>query len=356
MLTQTAGKKGHDSRSVPVVSALVAHGLVDPTRQDEAVAVVDRSLGGQAVEPSTLRHRLAELAGYVGGAFVAAAVALFVIDQWDAFSTLQKVAGLAGIAVLLAAAGVGVGLTGGGLEMLRSDRQPVRRRLAGVLFAGAGVVSAIAVAVQVDSLVGSDGPGPVLAAAFTLLVLGAAGYALAPTILGQVVTAFAAVFSVAPALDVLEIREPVEYGGPNMVVFGLVVLAIGVAWLALAETGIWREVASARVIGSGIAVVGAQIPLGSPDYSWVGYLVTALVAVAGFAMYVARRAWPYLAVGVVGVTLAVPEALFDWFEGALGPAWVLLIAGVTLLAASLLGLRLRQEVAEQQVAEHDQEG
>ncbi|HEX6485476.1 MAG TPA: hypothetical protein VF012_02095, partial [Nocardioidaceae bacterium] len=56
---------------------------------------------------------------------------------------------------------------------------------------------------------------------------------------------------------------------------------------------------------------------------------------------------PYLAVGVVGVTLAVPEALLDWTEGSLGTAGVLLVAGVTLLGASLLGLRLRKEVEEQ---------
>ncbi|MGH3331980.1 MAG: hypothetical protein ACRDPJ_11835, partial [Nocardioidaceae bacterium] len=153
------------------------------------------------------------------------------------------------------------------------------------------------------------------------------------------------VTSVPQALQALDISEPVEFGGPDPLVFGLVVLAIGLVWLALAEKGVWREVLVARVIGAAIAVIGAQIPLGS-DTAWVAYVATALVAAAGFAMYVVTRAWPYLAVGVVGVTLAVPEALLDWFEGAMGPAGVLLAAGVTLLAASLLGLRLRQEVTE----------
>jgi hypothetical protein len=48
----------------------------------------------------------------------------------------------------------------------------------------------------------------------------------------------------------------------------------------------------------------------------------------------------------VAVTIAVPEALSDWFEGALGAAGVLLATGVTLLLAALAGLRLRQEVTE----------
>jgi hypothetical protein len=329
-----------------VVSALVASGLVDPARRDDAVAVVDRALSGRLAEGATLRHRLSELAGYVGGAFVAAGVVLFVVDRWERLSTGQQVGLLAGIAVVLAAVAVALGLTGGGLGVLRSDEQPVRRRLAGVLFAGAAAVAAIAAGVQVDSMT-RGGTEAGLAGALTLLVLGVAGYVLAPTLLGQAVVAFAVVFSVPQALEVLKIREPVEYGGPNMVVFGLVVLAAGVLWLVLAERRVWREVASARVIGSGMALAGAQIPLGSTDYSWLAYLLTALVAVAGFLMYVARQAWPYIAVGVAGVTLVVPEALLDWFEGAMGPAGVLLVAGVTLLGASLLGLRLRHEVAEQ---------
>lgn len=214
-----------------------------------------------------------------------------------------------------------------------------------MLFAGSAGVAAIAALVQVDSMQ-AGGSAPGLAASLTLFVLGVLGYVLAPTILGQAVVAAGAVFSVPQALEVLGIKEPIEWGGPNAIVFGAVVLAIGLAWLALAERDVWREVASARVIGCGISLAGAQIPLGSAHYSWVAYVLTALVAVAGFAVYVARQAWPYLAVGVLGLTLVVPEALLDWFEGAMGPAGVLLVAGVTLLGASLLGLRLRQEAVE----------
>jgi hypothetical protein len=67
-------------------------------------------------------------------------------------------------------------------------------------------------------------------------------------------------------------------------------------------------------------------------------------------VFMARPSWPYLAVGVIGVTLAVPEALLDWTEGSVGAAGVLLVSGATLLAASLLGLRLRREVQEDQAA------
>jgi hypothetical protein len=174
-------------------------------------------------------------------------------------------------------------------------------------------------------------------------VLAAVGYLVAATVAGQAAIAIGLFVTVPLALDV--------NGDPAPVPFGLTVLAIGVGWLVLAERGVWREVGSARVIGCALAVVGAQIPVLELDSPWVGYLALLAVAAAGFAMYVVRTAWPYLATGVVAVTLAVPQALLDWAGDTLGPAGVLLAAGVTLLGTSLLGLRLRQEATDEAAVE-----
>src|SRR3954447_4250893 len=57
-----------DARTLPVVTALVERGLLAPERCDDAAEVVDRVLGSQQVAASPLKRRLAELAGYVGGA------------------------------------------------------------------------------------------------------------------------------------------------------------------------------------------------------------------------------------------------------------------------------------------------
>jgi hypothetical protein len=72
-----------------------------------------------------------------------------------------------------------------------------------------------------------------------------------------------------------------------------------------------------------------------------------IVSVAAFAMYVRTVAWPYLVIGVLGVTLVVPEAIIDWTGGSLGPAGAVLLAGVTLLGASLAGFRVRKGVTEE---------
>ncbi len=348
MTTSMAPRKVHDRRSALVVTALEGRGLVDVSRHDEVIDVVDGVLAGHAFEPATMRRRLSELAGYVGGALVVAAGVFFVADRWESLSVPQQVGLLAGIGVLLVVAAVTVGLTGGGLATLRSGVQPVRQRLASVLFTAGAAAGTSAVVVGLADVIQRRGTemtqGPLigLAGSATFILVCGVGYALAPTVLGQVGVAAGAAFAIPFTLD--------SVGDVEAVPTGLLFLALGLAWLALAETGFWREVMVGRLVGAAFALIGAQIPVGS-DQAWVGYLLTFLVALGGFGVYVARHAWPYLAIGVVGVTLAVPEAVYDWTEGALGTAWVLLVAGVTLLGASLLGLRLRQEVTES----HDDE-
>lgn len=342
-LSRSSEPRVHDPRTVSLVAELLRHELIDQARRDDAVAVVDRVLAGQQAEASGLRQRLAELGAYVGGAFVAAAAALFLFEQWASLGLTARIALLAGIAVVLAVAGLVLGATGGGIGALRGNVAPVRRRLASVLFTAAAAAATGAVAVWATDLANStatfddDTYLPGLLGSLTMVVLAIVGYRLAPTVLGQVAIAGGVLYAVPSMLDAV--------GDVQAIPAGLLVLAVGLVWLVLAERRLWSEVAPARLIGVLLAVVGAQIPLGS-DAAWVAYLATVLVAVAGFWMYVVRRAWPYLAGGVAAVTLVVPEALLDWTEGSLGTAGVLLVAGATLLVASVLALRLRTELTE----------
>jgi hypothetical protein len=329
-----------DTRTLPLVSALVDAQLVDPARRDEAATVVDRVLGGQSTRTPALKRRLAELAGYVGGAFVVSAAAIFLTAQWDDLSTGQQVGLLAGIAVLLAGTALALGIAAdGGLAAARQGLEPVRRRLTGVLLTGAAASAAGAVGLWVDDAFAGDGTWPGIIGFGTLAVLSLVGYLVAPTVVGQLGVAAGAVALVAVVVDELQ---------GDSVAAGLLVLGVGVAWLVATELGLWRETASARVIGSVLAVVGAQLPVFDFDGSrWVAYLLLSLVAAAAFATYVVRPAWPYLAAGVIAVTLVVPEALIDWTDNSLGPAGALLAAGGALLVASLVGFRLRKEVGEE---------
>lgn len=324
----------HDERTTAVVSALVAQGLVATASRAAAAEVVDRALLHPPAAATGRRQHWAELAGYVGGTFVVAAAVLFVVDQWEDLARTARVALLAGTALVLAGVAAALVLTSGGRRAVALPAEAVRRRLAGVLLVAAAASGGMAAGTRADSWVdpGTYSGVPVMVGTLTAVVLALVGYLLAPTAFGQVAVAVAAAASVPATLEVLATQEPLP--------IGLAWLSLGVLWLVLVETDRWFEPWSARIVGSVLVVLGAQVAV-VDRWPWVGYLALLLVAVAGFALYVRTHAWPYLAVGVAGLTLVVPQALLDWTDGTLGTAGVLLVAGLTLLGASLVGLRLR---------------
>lgn len=319
------------------MDALVEHGLLDPERSAEAVAVVDRALVTHRAGSTPLRRRFAELAGYLGGVFVVSAAGIFFATRWPSLGEVERVVLLGGTAVLLAVAAVAVVVLAGGPGAVRASSGQVQRRLAGVLGLGASGTAAAAVSLQVEQAVDPYRDLPALLGLLTFTVLAVGAYLLAPTVLGQVGIAVGAFALVPVALQYVADTEPA------VVVVGLLVLLLGIVWLLLAETRAWSEPGSARVVGCVLAVIGAQLAAVDHDTRWLGYLALLLVAVAAFGVYVVRRAWPYLAGGVAALTLAVPQVVTDLTDDAIGPAGVLLVAGVTLLGASLLGLRLRHD-------------
>lgn len=324
-----------DASPVQVVRALVDAGLVDPSRRAAAEDVVDSVLAPVgAAAPAPLRRRVAEIAGYVGGVFVVGAALLFFASTWSDLSLAGQVALLLGTAVVLASVGGAFVVGAGGRESLLRTEEDVRRRLTSVLLTGAAASTSFALGLLLDDRLDNGELG--VALAFVLGgLLALAGYLVAPSAAGQLGVAFSASMVVPTGLGAAH----VDRGGA--LVSGLLLLAIGSVWLVAAERGWWHERLSALVIGCVLAVVGGQVPI-LDDAAWTGYVATAVVGVLAFWRYGVTREWPYLAAGVVALTLAVPEATNDWFGGSLGAAGILLVTGVTLLVAALLGLRLRQ--------------
>ena len=326
-----------------VVTDLVAAGLVERHRAVEAERVVNRSLEPES-EPASppptrqgARTMLVEIAGYVGSALVLASVGLLLGQLWDDFSETLQVAILAMIAVVLAGAGVAVSRVGGGYAELAAGRDDMRRRLTSTLLTAAALAAAFAVGQQatfaVDDFTSSM---PSLLGGVTMAVLVAVGYRYAHSALGLVAIAGAVVQVVVTATE-----------DGSALLTGTTFVAVAAAWLVLAElTGAFREREVARSLGVTLALVGAQVVLFGGSHDTVSYALTAAVATAGFVLYLRTAAWPYLVVGVIGVTLVVPEAVMGWTDDSLGPAGGVLVAGLTLLGASLAGLRMRQEVTE----------
>jgi hypothetical protein len=273
--------------------------------------------------------RLAEIAGYAGGALLLGAVALFLTSGWQDLSDGSRVVILTGTAVLLIVAGAVIALGEGSLRALGHDHDSARRRLVSVLwtFAAGSAAGAAGLA--------ADGHELVAASAVGLAVVGA-GYALVPGAVGQL-GAWAACIGLVSGL-VGEIGDE-----PNTTLYAVLLVALGAAWAALAVTRVLREGEPGLALGAGLALFAAQLPVFASEASGLGYALTAAVAAAGFAGYLSTRSWSVLGAGVLATTLVVPEALYDWTDGSVSAAGSLLVAGLTLLGASAIGLRLRRE-------------
>jgi hypothetical protein len=332
-----------------VVTDLVAAGLVERHRAVEAERVVTRALHPEGEEVTALppvrqgaRTMLVEIAGYVGSALVLASVGLLLAQLWDEFSESLQVAILAMVAVVLAGAGVAVSRVRTGYAELAAGRDEMRRRLSSTLLTAGALAAAVAVGQQaafvVDDVLSSV---PSVLGGLTMMVLAAVGYRYVHSALGLLAVA-AAVFQVVVS----------AVQGDSTLPAGLTFVAVALAWGALTElTPLLRERMVSRAVASAFGLFGAQMTMFESGSEPLAYALTAAVAVAGFALYLRTAGWPYLAAGVLGVTLVVPEAVMHWTDGSLGPAGAVLVAGLTLLGASLAGLRMRQEVTEQEPEE-----
>ncbi len=345
-----------DTTARRVVEALLDARLLDPALRDPALDVATRALADPQHAPtegppSTSRSgvsQVVEVVAYLGGALVLAAGSLLVFDIWPGLGFGAQVAWLSVVTVVLAVAGGAVALTGRGVAR-RAPEHDARRRLAGALLSAAALCAGGLAALVLDRgfEVGYDGPGGVdvvgLVAASVTAVAAVAGYRLAPTALGLVAAMGSTLAATTSLLAGTE-------GAVGTVTTSLALLALGLVWLALAETRVVHETTVARVLAALLVLAGAQWPVVEDDTQLLAYALTAAVAAAGAAAYLRLGAWPYLAVAVLAVTLVVPEAVSDWTGGGLGAIGAVLLTGVTLLAASgaatvVRSRRVRAEVA-----------
>jgi hypothetical protein len=320
-----------------VVTALVERHLVDRADAERAESVVERALAEPSAPTAPVPDRtprrsgLVEIAGYAGGALVLAALGLFLADRWGGFSRQEQLAAFVVIAALLLGAGVAAALASGGLRELRQPAEATRRRLTSTLLSAGALSAGLSAGMAVDiwGPSGQDGEWPAFAFGLTVTVVATAAYRVAPSALAQLVLLCGAVVALTSGLWLAAEPGPTAYAAA--------LLAVAAVWLASAATGLLRERTLAHVLAAGLALFGAQLPVG--DHAALAYLLTAGVAAAGFAWYLRSRSWPFLAVGVLGVTIVVPEAVVDWTDGSLGVAGAVLVTGLTLLAASLAGFR-----------------
>jgi hypothetical protein len=327
------------ARLTAALDRLVERGVLNRV---QAGAVVMECGGlSDPPRPEGLRRRLGEIAGYLGASFVVGATLLFLSEEWDALGRTGRFSILAAMAAILFGSGVAVRSRAAqpGNHWWRPwAGDSLRRRLSSTLLTGAAAAVGFATYVSLDATA-QDHTAPDNAP-FLASVAGPAvvivGYLLARSALGQLGTAVAAFAAYGSLLDLLNVDEPDAFG------FGM--LGLGAVWVVLAWCRLVTERRFALAIAVTFGLIGAQLVVvgGSEAQHFLGYALTALVAGICFTAYAQVREWVVLAGGVVGATLVVPEFLYDMTDGSLGASGVMLVAGVTLLAGSLAGLRIRR--------------
>jgi len=329
------------------LARLVSRGTLTPEQAD---AVLAETLGPAAVPARTSRPRgprrawtsvLAEVGAYVGGAFVVAAIAVFTGQGWHRIGTAGRlfVFGVPAVLVLLAAAGVARATPGGWSVHEREGTGPWRRLVATLVLGGGallgGFTGVIANAARPHT---SEGAGVATVVTGTMLAVWALGYLVCRSPLLHLGCAAAAGATVISGLNWVD-------PGVGPAAIGLGLLVLGAVWAGLSLTGVLDERTLGVIAAAVMGFVGAEtMAQGGSVARAVGYLALAGIAVAGLVGYVSTRLVAVLVVGVVALATVVPQAVIDYTGGALGAAGALLVVGLSIVGASVIGLRLRRDV------------
>ena len=314
-----------------LTTALSDAGILRPGAEDGARDVIRAALIGTPTGPArrTGGSRMAEVAGYLGAALVAGALAVLFADQWGHLSTTAQVAILLAVA---AAAGFAAWKL-----VPRGHRPSSLVRLASALSVVAAGASAGAAGVVVDAS-GGDAAWAMLAAGSVGALVAAAGWLWAPTLLGQIATFAGAATTTTSAVALIDPDQWAWYPAA--------VLVTAAAWLVANEMRRLAETTAVRVLALATVLVSVQAAGYAMDVRWAPYVLTLAAAVVAFLLYAGpARGWPYVAFAVAGVLLAVPEGLFDLTDSHVGAAFALAASGALVLAAATFALRPRRQGA-----------
>ena len=305
-----------------LVRRAVSEGIVST---DQAAAL--RGLAPAAGPPvpgghGRLRAWVAEALGYVGAALVLVAGMVTVGQFWAELAPWAHVA-LAGLlaVVLLAAGAVVSGEPGTPLG-----------RLGSVLwFTGAGAVVGTS-ALAATELAGLEDAASGVAAFAPATAVAVVLWWRRRRALQEVAVVVGLIGTSASLLGMADV-EMGDWGG-------LLVWAIGVAWLALAWGEVVQPARTGRVVGAAVALVGPLMAFGASG-RW-GPVLGVVTAGALVAASVPARETVMLGLGVIGLFVFVPNLVFEYFGDELGAPMALLLSGVVLLGVSLWIARSRR--------------
>ena len=265
-------------------------------------------------ERESRRSILAEIGGYLGGAFTAIAAAILLNSQWDRLTKTGQIS-------IFAASAIVLGLLAYRLNYVKD----AQRRVAGLLFPA----SALATTAAIGTIFGNDGPYSLAFLAGTLVAL--LGYLRVQTPVGHIAL-YVAIFATIVAANEQIFNSRFDY-------------PLLISWLALASLWLWLTVRLTLQedywgysLVMGTYFISAQY-LQIQDENVISYIVSALTAALGIWLYLQTRKWPLLIGALVIATVGVGTFIIETFNGALGAALALLIGGLILIGGSLWAFR-----------------
>lgn len=293
----------------------VAAGIID---SQVAQAISDYEANKK---PSSRVGRGTEAIAYLGAVLVLVAVGILLIEYWDRIETWGRVALSATIAIALFVVGVILG---------RSDEPAVNRaRSLAWLLSVASV--ALTATVVMNDLVELDDRDVFLYVSLISFAVALGQWWIYKSILQMVamgITANASVIAI-----VSHASDAPEWA------FGLSFAGLGAIWLLLTWGGILRPVRSSYALGG----VGLLL-IAFPEATEMPWPLLGLLASLGLmALSVRLKENVLLGLGVAGLFVYIPMAIFELFGESLGVPVALLITGLVLLAVVIVSVRLRRE-------------
>lgn len=285
---------------------------------DQADLVRSRYL---EIDPPTDSRKsvLAEIAGYLGGAFVVIAATILTANKWDAFSELQRGIIFGALAVALFALALFVGTS-----------TAVKKRLSGVLYSLAAVSTTGTLAV-IDPQ--QEAP--------TIAFLAGTAVALIGFYIVQTFVGHAVLFGYIFISGIMAVSDLTPDGSAMAIYVGTYFLALGSAWTFFTYKK-YLDTLLGYILGGGTLFIATQILFIDAEH-WLSYL--AMIGVAGTTawLYLRVHAWPLVLTAVLTTTVGVGEFVAETLGGSLGAALGLFAAGAALVTTSLLALRNKRE-------------
>jgi hypothetical protein len=272
----------------------------------------------QKLEHKDSRNSLiAEITGYLGGAFILISVAIFVGERFETIDRALR----SGLFIVLSAILVVVTFTLG-------IHSPLRSRLASVAALGSSISMSVALGLYFDidrTPLFALGVGTVMTVYFfyrnrnELLHLGTAGYLFITSIM-------TAATIVDEDVDALTMPVAASFW-----------LGLAAIWIYLAYNR-KIQVTLGYVLGSGLLFLATQVFF-NEKHRPISYLVAAVSVFALMRIYLQERVWPLLVAPLLIANVSIAELIAATLGGSLGAVSGLFIAGILLVVTSRYVIR-----------------